>query len=204
MEREISFVPFADEAALARLSYDRWEQAQAESLADYTYRRRTVDLASLLHKAIGETLTEKQQMLIRMRYYENRTPTEIANRTGLHPSTVLHTLKTAEQKLRDALRYVVEYQNGTQDDTLLPADVRRAMVVSAARHMQPDTFARRLYALRVGENLALPVLSQSVQIPEARVAALENGDTEPNAGELLRLSAFFGVSVDALLKGDAA
>ena len=96
MEREIGFVPFTDEASAARLSYERWEQAQAESLAEYTYRRRTVDLAALLHKAIGETLTEKQRRLIRMRYYENRTPAEIAARTGLHPSLCRKARKNPE------------------------------------------------------------------------------------------------------------
>ena len=204
MEQAFRCIPFTDEALLARYAYARWEQDKAESLAEYTYRRRTVDLAALLHKAIDDELTDQQQALIRMRYYENRTPVEIAAQTELSPSAVIHILQTAEQKLRHALRYVVAYQNGSHDETLLPLALRNAMAVSAARHAHTGTFGERLRALRTGEHLALPALSLGVQIPQPRVEAMESGEAEPNAGELVRLAGFFGVSVDALLRGDAA
>ena len=204
MQSENSTVPFADEASLARLAYSRWEQQNAESMAEYIYRRRTVDLSVLLQKAIEEELNEKQRNLIRMRYYDNRTPTEIAQLTGLHPSTVTHNLQTAEDKLRHALRYVVEYQHGRTDDALLPLAVREAMVVSAARYRTAQTLPDRLQALRLGEKLDVPALARCVNIPPARIEQFETGQAQPDAQELVRLAAFFDISVDLLLKGDAA
>ena len=204
MNQPNKIIPFADEASMAQLAYSRWEQENAESMAEYVYRRRTVDLASLVQQAIREELNENQQKLIRMRYYDNCTPTEIAQRTGLHLSTVLHTLRRAEDKLYRVLRYVVEYQHGLRETTLVPLAVREAMRVDAAKARPGQSFAERLRSCRTGEHLDTDATAQAVCIEPERYAMLEQGETQPDAGELVRLSSFFGVSVDALLKGGAA
>ena len=204
MENTHKIVPFADEAAMAQLAYSRWEQAHAEDMAEYVYRRRTHDLASLAHDAVAEVLSEQQQKMIRLRYYENRTPTEIAKQEGVHLSTVLHTLDRAEEKLRAHLKYVVQYQHGLRDVSFLPLAVREALAVSAARYRVTDTLPERLRALREGEHLSAASTADAVQIPQARYALLESGQALPDAQELLRIAAFYAVSVDTLLKGGAA
>lgn len=204
MENANKYVPFADEASMAQLAYDRWARAQAENMAEFIYRRRTVDLAILLRQAIDEELNDNQRKMIRMRYYENKTPTQIARLTGLHLSTVQRTLKLAEETLQKRLKYVVEYQHNLTEVPILPLVVREAMVVSAARHTVAHAFPERLHTLRVGENLSADAVADAAEIPPERYALLESGEKEANAGELLRLSAFFNVSVDSLLKGGAA
>ena len=57
-ESELDFSPLPDETAMAQLAYDDWERAEAETMAEYISRRRTVDLASLVRQVVDEELTD--------------------------------------------------------------------------------------------------------------------------------------------------
>lgn len=48
-------------------------------------------------------LTEKQQRLIQLYYYEEKTSTEIAAMQGVDPSAIRHQLKTVREKLKKLL-----------------------------------------------------------------------------------------------------
>ncbi len=56
--------------------------------------KRFVDLAIKL------ALTDRQKQIIEMYYIENKKMPEIAQSLGINKSTVLRTLRTAEQKLK--------------------------------------------------------------------------------------------------------
>ncbi len=68
-------LPTSDEAAMARLSYLDWERSQAEELAEYVYRRRSVDLSLLMGEAIANELTNAEQTVVSKYYYEQKTLT---------------------------------------------------------------------------------------------------------------------------------
>ncbi len=195
------FSPLPDEAAMAQLAYSRWESAEAETMAEYISRRRTVDLASLVRQVIEEELTDAERTAICMRYDENRTPIEIARYMRIGKSSAAHTLERAEERIRRFLRYVVQYQYDMLHVPFLPLAVREAMVVSAARYGNADA-AHRLRRLRTGEHLSADKVAQAVDIPAKRLRAIEDGQAVPDAQELLRLAAFYGVCADSILKGE--
>ncbi len=56
--------------------------------------KRFVDLAIKL------ALTDRQKQIIEMYYIENKKMPEIARSLGINKSTVLRTLRTAEEKLK--------------------------------------------------------------------------------------------------------
>lgn len=197
------FSPLPDETAMAQLAYSRWERAEAESMAEYISRRRTVDLASLVRQVVEEDLTGTEQRVIRMRYYENRTTGEIARRLGLHKSTVSHAIADGEEHIRQRLKYVVQYQHDLLHVPFLPLAVRKAMVVSAARYGMTDA-ASRLRQLRKGENLSPDAVAAAVDILPKRLREIEDGQAVPDARELLRLASFYGVCADSILKGEAS
>ena len=199
-ESERNFSPLPDEAAMAQLAYSQWERAEAESMAEYISRRRTVDLASLVRQIVEEELTGSEQLVVRMRYYENLTPLEIAKRLNLHKSTVSHAIADGEAHIRHCLKYVVQYQYDMLHVPFLPLAVRAAMVVSSARYGKADA-ASRLLRLRLGENLTLAAVCAAVDIPTKRLHAIETGQAVPDARELLRLASFYGVCADLILKG---
>ena len=200
-ESDSGFSPLPDETAMAQLAYTDWERAGAETMAEYISRRRTVDLASLVRQVIDEELTDAQQTAIRMRYYENRTPLEIARHMHVGKATAVHTIERAEERIRRFLKYVVQYQYDLLHVPFLPLAVREAMVVSAARYGTTDA-ARRLRQLRACEHLSAEKVGNAVGIPTKRLRAIEEGQAVPDAQELLRLAAFYGVCADSILKGE--
>ena len=202
-ESDSGFSPLPDEAAMAQLAYTDWERAEAENMAEYISRRRAVDLASLVRQVIDEELTDTERTAIRMRYYENRTPVEIARHMRIGISAAVHTIDRAEARIRRHLKYVVQYQYDMLHVPFLPLAVREAMVVSAARYGIKDA-AHRLRQLRTGEHLSAEKVGGAVGIPTRRLREIEDGQAVPDARELLRLAAFYGVCADSILKGEHA
>lgn len=60
-----------------------------------------------LRRAREQELTPRQQDLLRLRYEQNLTVTEIAERLQVHPSTVSRTLRRARERLRRCLQYTL-------------------------------------------------------------------------------------------------
>lgn len=200
-ESELDFSPLPDEVAMAQLAYARWERAEAETMAEYVSRRRTVDLAALVRQIVEEELTDTQKQVIQMRYYENLMPLEIAQRLQIRNSVVVRTLRRAEANIEQHLKYVVRYQYNLRHVPFLPLAARKAMAVSAARYGKADA-ALRLRQLRAGENLSPEAVANAVSISPKRLCEIEDGQAVPDARELLRLSMFYGVCADSILKGE--
>lgn len=198
---QTEYSPLPDEAAMAQLAYSRWERSEAETMAEYITRRRTVDLASLVRQVAQEELTDTERSVICLRYGDNLTPLEIAKRLQISRSAAVHTLKRAEERIRRYLKYVVQYQYDLRHVSFLPLAVREAMVVYAARYSTQDA-ASRLRKLRALEHLSAEKVGGAAGIPAKRLCEIENGQAVPDARELLRLSAFYGVSADSILKGE--
>lgn len=62
-------------------------------------------IRSYLDKAIDEELTDRQQQIVNMFFYEGMSLTDISKELGLNKSTVSRHLARSKEKLRDALRY---------------------------------------------------------------------------------------------------
>ena len=65
---------------------------------------RELQLRRLLRVMEGE-LTELQRQTLQLYYFEELRPAEIARRRGVHRSTVLRTLRLAENRVRRFLQY---------------------------------------------------------------------------------------------------
>ena len=56
-------------------------------------------------RVMEQELTEKQRAYLKAYYFEELSPSRIAHRYGVHRSTVLRTLRRAENNLRRFLTY---------------------------------------------------------------------------------------------------
>ena len=65
---------------------------------------REVQLRRLL-RVIDEQLTERQRQTLRLYYFDELRPAEIARIHGVHRSTALRTLRRAENRVRRFLQY---------------------------------------------------------------------------------------------------
>ena len=77
-----------------------WMQANAEdNEGDVRRLKRNLRLAR------EEELTERQRLMLRMRYEENKSVTAIARELGVDKSTVSRTITRAKNRLYRCLRY---------------------------------------------------------------------------------------------------
>lgn len=175
---------------------------QCESPAEYAWRKREVDMANLLEKAIENELTETERETVKLYWYESETVTSIANKKGINPSAVNRTLARAKEKLENALKYAVLYQNELKNEDVIPVILGRARVIAAAKRAVGGTVGDRITRLRQSQNLTKDSLASALGIGVKRLENLENSAT-PDDDELLSLSVFFNVSSDFILKGES-
>lgn len=193
--------PSSDEAAMARKSYLDWERSNAEEMAEYVYRRRTVDLSFLVGEAVNKELTDSERTVVKKVFYERKSLTEVAGELGVNKSTADRALKRAVGKLRKCLCYVIMYQQNLREVPFIPVAVREALALDALRSYSPSGFGERLLKLRRSENIDFETLSKALSVSKKRLCRLESGSETPNAEELLAFSGFFKTTVDYLLTG---
>ena len=56
-------------------------------------------------RVMEQELTEKQRAYLYAYYFEEQSPSQIGRRYGVHRSTVTHTLRRAEERIRRFLTY---------------------------------------------------------------------------------------------------
>lgn len=172
-----------------------------EAPAEYAWRKRDVDMALLLEKAIRNELTEAERSAVELYWFDGKSKTEIANKRGVTPAAVKITIDRAEEKLKKVLGYAVCYQQNTMNESVIPIAVGRAMAVAAARKLNGVSVGERISLLRQSQNLPHDVLGTATGINSSRIKKIENG-AEPDNSELVLLSEFFGVTTDYILKGE--
>ena len=202
--RNLRMLPVGDDTLLDAVAYSQYVRSEAEDADAYVRRRRTIDLAQLVQQVIEEELTDAQKQAVRLRYYEQRTPTQIAGLLGLSTSNVCKTLDRAEANIRRSLQYVIRYQYDLRNMEVLPCALREAMATAAGRYGGGRDIAERLRNLRTGEAIPQKAAAEGTRIPLARLRDLESGKATPDCGELLKLSAYYDVTTDAILKGVSA
>lgn len=177
--------------------------AECETPAEYAWRRRSVDLGELLLDAVKTRLSEAERQAVVGHYFDKRTLTDIAAEHGKSPAAVAAALQRGLKRLRDALDYTVRYQHNLDCPGPVPLAVCKALAVAAAARASPADFGGRLAALRTRANIEPVQLAAAAGIDSKRLDALEQGKASADAGELIRLSAFFMTTTDYLLKGEA-
>ncbi len=174
---------------------------ECETPAAYAWRKREVDMALLLEKAIENELTENEKMIVEDRWYNSLSLSQIARNRGISPAAVKRTSERALEKLERVLKYVVFYRRDIMDESAVPAVVGRARVIASAKKLKTNKTGERIKNLRLGRGISLKLLSDATEISEKRIAEIE-GDSNLKTEELILLSEFFAVTTDYILKGE--
>lgn len=193
--------PDEEEMKAAQLACCGRYCSACETPAEYAWRKREVDMALLLEKAIREELTETEREIITDFWFNSESLTRIAQKRGIKPPSVKGTLGRAQEKIERALRYAVCYQQDVMSETIIPAVVGRARVIAAARNASGGDSGNRITRLRQSQSMSVEKLERATGILACRIERLESG-CEPTASELISLSEFFDVTTDFILKGE--
>ena len=174
---------------------------ECEVPAAYAFRKREVDMALLLEKAIEEELTESEKSVVKDRWYNSLSVSQIARDKGITPAAVIHTSDRALEKIERVLKYVVFYQRDIMEESIVPAAVGRAFVIASARNMKADDICSRIKNLRLAQGYSVRRMSMATGMNRKRIVEIERG-SQPDNSELIVLSEFFGVTTDYILKGE--
>ena len=193
--------PDKDEIKAAQLACCGRHCNECEAPAEYAWRKREVDMALLLEKAIRNELTDSERSAVILHWYEGYTVTEISHKRGVTPAAVRATLDRALEKLEKVLGYAVCYQQNIMNESIIPLVVGRARVIAAARNSSGRNVGERILKLRQSQNLTADAVGKATGINPLRLVKIEKG-FDPEISELVVLSSFFGVSADYILKGE--
>jgi len=173
-----------------------------ESLVEYAWRRRDIDLAALLQLAIERELTPAQRELTVQHWLEGVSVNELAAQRGITPGTVSRQLKKSQDRLHRVLFYAVQYQQNLREgEAPLPLSVQRARAILAARRCAPERFSERLKNQRLTCNFSLKQAAGALEMPQKRLLALEEDRREPTLREAVALAAFYGIELAEYMKG---
>lgn len=174
---------------------------QCETPAEYAWRKRDVDMALLLERAIKNELTDVERETVTEHWFNFETVTAIADKRGINPSAVNRTLARAEEKLERVLSYAVCYQLNLKNESIIPVALGRARVIAAARNASGGTVGDRVTGLRQAQNVTRDILAPALGITSERLGRIEHG-AEPTSSEIAALSSFFNVTADFILRGE--
>ena len=172
-----------------------------ETPTAYAWRKREVDMALLLEMAIENELTEKEKSIVKDKWYNSLSYSQIAANKGISPAAVKQTSERALKKLENVLRYVVYYQRNITDETIVPGSVCQAKAVLSASKMKGHEISERVLNLRLANGFSLDSFSFVSCIPRKRIEEIEGGSV-PTVNEIVCLSNIFAVTTDFLLKGE--
>lgn len=195
------YYPDKDEIKTAQLACCGRHCSACEAPAEYAWRKREVDMALLLERAIEKELTEAERSVVRLHWYDQKSITDISQAKGISASAVKKTLKRAQAKLENVLSYAVCYQQNVISENIIPVIIGRARVISAARNATGGDVGDRIQRLRQSQCLTLEALGMATNIKPSRILRIEKGDL-PDGDEVVAFSEFFSVSTDFILKGE--
>lgn len=175
---------------------------ECETPAAYAWRKREVDMALLLEKAIAKELSQTEREVVIEHWFNSLSQSQIAQKRGTSSAAVKGTIDRATQKLERVLGYAVCYQQNVCTDSIIPLVVGRARVIAAARNAAGGNSGNRLLRLRQSQCLTKEALSKVTGIKLSRIISLES-EAIPKGDELILLSEFFGVTADFILKGES-
>ncbi len=198
---EPQFYPDEDEIKTAQLACCGRHCSACESPAEYAWRKREVDMALLMERAIENELSEAEKTVVKLHWYDGKSVSEISEMNGVTPPAVKKALKRSQEKLERVLSYAVCYQQNVISESVIPVILGRARVISVARNATGGSIGDRILRLRQSQCLTLEALGIATGIKPSRIQRIENGAL-PVVDELVALGGFFSVSTDFILKGE--
>lgn len=172
-----------------------------ETPAAYAWRKRDADLSVLLERAVETELSDTERIIIEEYFYNSKKLVTIAAERGVSSSAAGKTLERAIGKLRDVLKYVIMYQRGIDNESVVPLALSRAAAILRSSRYIGESSGERLLSLRMKEGLSRKSVSEITGISAGRLGYIERDEQDICGEELVKLCDFYNVSTDYIMKG---
>ena len=183
----------------AREAFIRWQGSIDDTVEGYVLRSRKNELRQLVKRVIENELSDYDKAIVNMRWYQNMTPTEIAEKLGVDRSTVARHLDKINNTVYEKLKYAMEYRYGKsfskQSEMIIKSGDAYTCTVSS------DDISERLKKLRTHNCLSEKEVASLTGIEEKRLSEIEEAGSSMTMTELKKLTTFYRCSSDYLLFG---
>ena len=183
----------------AKESFINWQGKISESVDSYILRQRKAELRELVKRVVKNELSDYDRIIVNLRWYENYTTAEIAEKLGVDRSTVTRHLDKINNIIYDKLKYAIEYRYGRSY-----SDTAKLIIKSSDAYtctVKSNEVSDRLMNLRNKQCLTLDDVSSLTGIDSKRLSELEKQGGKMTMTELKKLCTFYHCSSDYLLFG---
>lgn len=183
-----------------RESYEKWERSKAETADEYALRRRQIELYALVNEVISNELSEDEQKLVRLHWYEEISVADIAEMLGIEKSTVYRRLDRITDTIYDKLKYAIQYRYGSDYSRQIKPIIKTKGGEFFAS--KPECTGERIKNLRMCQCLCIDEVSSMTGIDAQRLLDIEGQKVSATAEELKKICLLFGKSCDYMVFGN--
>ena len=183
----------------AKQAFSAWQSKAAETIDEYTLRKRKAELYALVRTVIKNELDESQQELVRLHWYEGRTLIEISKIMNLDKSTLCRKEKKINSIIYEKLKYAMEYRYGKSFDQTAQLVIKSRNPVCCP--VDGNSIAERLKNLRLRQSLDAKDIANASGISQSRIELIEKHGGQITAEELTRLCKLYGTTSDYIIFG---
>lgn len=183
----------------AKEAYNLWQGRKAENVDEYTMRRRKAELYALVRKVIKEELTEEQQELVRLQWYEGKSINEMALEMNMNRSVIYKKMKRINEIIYDKLKYAMEYRYGKSFSDDAAVIIRTNCV--ACFPVEGKSISERLRQMRVINSLSESDVADVTGISKKRLSIIEDAGEKMTIEELKKLVKLFSTTSDYIIFG---
>ena len=184
----------------AHLAFSMWQSTQHETVDEYVMRKRKIELNCLVNEVIENELSEDEQTIVRLYWYEGKTTTQIGDIMGLSHSSISRKLSKINDIIYDKLKYAIQYRYGKDYSQAVKVIIKNKDGLNLF-HGKADSPALRIKDLRMRQGLTLTDVAQMTGISEAKLEAIEKGEKEFLVADVMRIATAFKVSCDYIIFG---
>ena len=184
----------------AHLAFSMWQGTQQETVDEYVMRKRKIELNCLVNEVIENELTQDEQTIVQLYWYESKTLCEIGAIMGVSHTSISRKLSKINDIIYDKLKYAIQYRYGK--------DYSRAVKVIIKNkdglylfHGKADSPALRIKNLRLGQGLTLTDTAEMTGISASKLEGIEKGEREILISDVMRIATAFRISCDYIILG---
>lgn len=180
-------------------AFSQWQGKAHESVDEYTLRKRKQELYALVRKVIKNELSPEQQKVVRLRWYEQKSMSEVAKILGVDKATISRKEKKINEIIYDKLKYAMEYRFGKSF-----SEESRLIIKSNTKACMPcdeSSISQRLYILRLRQSLSEDDIAKLTGISKSRIKLFEKDASDLTINELSSLARLYGTTSDYIIFG---
>lgn len=184
----------------AHQAFSMWQGTQQETVDEYVMRKRKIELNCLVNEVIKNELSQDEQTIVQLYWYEGKTLCEIGAIMGVSHTSISRKLSKINDIIYDKLKYAIQYRYGKDYSQAVKIIIKNKDGLNLF-HGKADSPALRIKTLRLGQGLTLTDTAEMTGISVAKLDSIEKGEREILVSDVMRIATAFRISCDYIIFG---